>query len=443
MRRRCSFQRARRQWVAAARRERSPAGARRGTPAAGPDPPPPPLQAELGAVSTTRVVKPKHGVGVRVRSGSEREKDRARAPRASTPPLPLPASQVEDLFKEYVSARGTTVMGARGFTLDLGPNALTALVGPSGSGKTTLLRLIAGLEAPTRGRILFDGVDVTDVPARARRVGVVFQGYALFRHMTVADNIAFGPRMLRLPGDVRARVAELLDLIELPHIAHRLPGELSGGQRQRVALARALAADPRVLLLDEPFSALDPEVRVALRTGLVDILRRAGVTAVMVSHDQEEAFAVADDVVVFHRGAPLARGPPEALAADPGSPFVMDFVHEANRLPAGSLLVRAARWGGDEPMVLVPPCAISARSAPPRGSSSVLATVVDASFAGETRKYLLRLADGCLVRAATPTRGDDGETTEGGGRLLAVGGRAHVWCEPGRLMGYREGDLDP
>ena len=191
MRRRCSFQRARRQWVAAARRERSPAGAGRCTPAAGPDPPPPPLQAELGAVSTTRVVKPKHGVGVRVRSGSEREKDRARAPRASTPPLPLPASQVEDLFKEYVSARGTTVMGARGFTLDLAPNALTALVGPSGSGKTTLLRLIAGLEAPTRGRILFDGVDVTDVPARARRVGVVFQGYALIRHMTVADNIGF------------------------------------------------------------------------------------------------------------------------------------------------------------------------------------------------------------------------------------------------------------
>jgi sulfate transport system ATP-binding protein len=184
-------------------------------------------------------------------------------------------------------------------------------------------------------------------------------------------------------------------------------------------------------------------VRAALRAGLVDILRRAGVTAVMVSHDQEEAFDMADDVVILHRGAPLAQGAPAALAADPGSPFVMDFVHEANRLPAASLLPRAMGFATAAHAVLLAPCHVEARAAPPRGAPSVLATVVDASFAGDVRKYELRLADGSVVRAHVPTRGDDGATTEGGGALLEVGGKAHVWAAAERFMGYREEDLMP
>jgi sulfate transport system ATP-binding protein len=164
----------------------------------------------------------------------------------------------------------------------------------------------------------------------------------------------------------------------------------------------------------------------------------------MVSHDQEEAFSMADDVVIFHRGAPLAQGAPDALAADPGSPFVMDFVHEANRLASTSLLPQQMGVGSRHPFVLVAPRDVSARAVPPPGGApSALATVVDASFAGNVRKYVLRLADGSEVRAHVPTRGDDGATTDGGGVLLAVGGRAHVWAAPDAFMGYGDGDLDP
>jgi sulfate/thiosulfate transport system ATP-binding protein len=354
------------------------------------------------------------------------------------------------------------VIGVRSTDLSIRANRLTALVGPSGSGKTTLLRLLSGLESPTSGRILFDETDVTDLPPKARRVGVVFQGYALFRHMTVAENIKFGPRMLNLPGDHDARVAELLDLVELPHIAGRLPGQLSGGQKQRVALARALAAEPRLLLLDEPFSALDPEVRRALRAGLRDILDRAGVTAIMVSHDQEEAFAMADDVVIFNRGSVQQTGSPADVRASPASPFVMDFVHEANKLPSDCIFTRrmGVRAGG-RPYVMCAPGDVAAHRWPPGGprpahadaplggaalppSSStttsspppvhVGATVIDKSFGGAVRKYVLEFDDGVRLAAHVPTAaGDDGD--------LEVSARAYVRCEPGAFLPFDVDDL--
>ena len=348
---------------------------------------------------------------------------------------------MQGLTKVYATPRGP-VTGVRETTLAIRPNALTALVGPSGSGKTTLLRLLSGLESPTSGTIRFDGADVTGLEPKARRVGVVFQGYALFRHLTVFENIAFGPRMLKLPGDVGARVAELLDLVELPHIAGRLPNQLSGGQKQRVALARALAAEPRLLLLDEPFSALDPEVRRALRSGLRDILERAGVTAIMVSHDQEEAFSMADEVIIFNRGGVCQVGTPEDVRARPASPFVMDFVHEANKLPADCIFTR--RMGvaaGGRPYCMCAPGAVKAHRfapppAPPPPSSPphVGATVIDKSFGGSVRKYSLEFDDGVRLAAHVPTAaGEDGD--------LEVGGRAFVRCEPGDFLPFDVDDL--
>jgi sulfate transport system ATP-binding protein len=188
-------------------------------------------------------------------------------------------------------------------SLEVPEGCLLALLGPSGSGKTTLLRVIAGLEAPDSGTVLYRGEDVTRQAARDRHVGFVFQHYALFRHMTVAENVAFGLRVRRRPrAEVKRRVHELLRLVRLEGLGGRLPGQLSGGQRQRVALARALAARPRVLLLDEPFGALDAKVRQELRVWLRRLHDEVGMTSVFVTHDQEEAFEVADRVVVTNRG---------------------------------------------------------------------------------------------------------------------------------------------
>jgi sulfate transport system ATP-binding protein len=214
-----------------------------------------------------------------------------------------------------------------------------ALLGPSGSGKTTLLRVLAGLETPDAGEVRFGGEDYLAIPARRRRAGMVFQHYALFRHMTVADNIAFGlqvrPRANR-PGDaeIRRRVGELLDLVQLPGLGSRYPAQLSGGQRQRVALARALAIEPRMLLLDEPFGALDAPVRRDLRRWLREMHDRAGVTTVFVTHDQEEALDLADRVAILSAGRLIQLGAPQALYDAPASAFVYEFLGAACRLPA-------------------------------------------------------------------------------------------------------------
>jgi sulfate/thiosulfate transport system ATP-binding protein len=216
-------------------------------------------------------------------------------------------------------------------SVNVAGGSLLALLGPSGSGKTTLLRIIAGLERPDSGAVEYHGEDVTNQAARERNVGFVFQHYALFRHMTVFDNIAFGLQVRKHPpAEIKRRVDELLHLVRLERMERRYPSQLSGGQRQRVALARALAIQPKVLLLDEPFGALDAKVRQELRQWLRRLHDEIHMTSVFVTHDQEEAFEVADEVVVMNQGRIEQRGTPEQVFNQPANRFVMDFLGNVN-----------------------------------------------------------------------------------------------------------------
>ena len=225
-----------------------------------------------------------------------------------------------------------------GVSLDITAGELVALLGPSGSGKTTLLRILAGLDVPTSGRVLFDGEDALELTVQQRNVGLVFQNYALFRHMTVLENVSFGLRVrpwARRPKrkEVRRRALELLDLVQLSGLDKRYSFQLSGGQRQRVAFARALAIEPRLLLLDEPFGALDAAVRRDLRRWLREIHDKTGHTTVFVTHDQEEALELADRVVVMREGNIEQIGTPDGIYDNPNSPFVFSFIGESSRLP--------------------------------------------------------------------------------------------------------------
>jgi sulfate transport system ATP-binding protein len=234
--------------------------------------------------------------------------------------------RVTDIAKDF----GKT--GAlRGVSLEIQDGELIALLGPSGSGKTTLLRVIAGLETPSTGKVFFGDADATGVPVQRRRIGFVFQNYALFKHMSVRDNVAYGLRVLprsEQPSntEVQKRVQDLLDLVQLPGVGDRYPRQLSGGQQQRVALARALAVEPRVLLLDEPFGALDAKVRKDLRHWLRELHDRTGHTTVFVTHDQEEALELADRVAILNGGRLEQIGTPDEVYDSPASPFVMSFV---------------------------------------------------------------------------------------------------------------------
>jgi sulfate transport system ATP-binding protein len=237
-----------------------------------------------------------------------------------------------------VTKRFNAFAALAGVDLAIRSGELVALLGPSGSGKTTLLRIIAGLEWPDDGQVLFDGEDALLRSVRERNVGFVFQHYALFRHLTVFENVAFGlrvrPRSRRLPeADIRNRVEQLLNLVQLQPLAGRYPAQLSGGQRQRVALARALAVDPRVLLLDEPFGALDAKVRKELRRWLRQLHEEIHVTSVFVTHDQEEALEVADRIVVMDKGKIQQIGTPEDVYEHPATAFVHEFIGETIVLP--------------------------------------------------------------------------------------------------------------
>ncbi len=238
-----------------------------------------------------------------------------------------------------------------GVDLEVASGELVALLGPSGSGKTTLLRIIAGLDFPTRGQVLFGGADASLKSVQERNVGFVFQHYALFKHMTVADNIAFGLRARprdRRPdaADIARRVETLLDLVQLGGYGPRYPSQLSGGQRQRIALARALAIEPQVLLLDEPFGALDAKVRKELRRWLRELHDKTGHTTLFVTHDQEEALDLADRVVVMSNGRIEQVGSPEDVYDRPATPFVFDFIGEAARIPV-EVAGGVARLGGN------------------------------------------------------------------------------------------------
>src|SRR5438105_9736131 len=259
--------------------------------------------------------------------------------------------EVTKKFGDFVALEDVSVAIPEG--------SLTALLGPSGSGKSTLLRVIAGLEDPDGGQVLLGADDVTHSPARARGVGMVFQHYAAFKHMTVWENVAFGLKVRKRPKDeIGKRVHELLELVQLEGLAKRYPAQLSGGQRQRMALARALAVDPDVLLLDEPFGALDAPVRKELRAWLRRLHDETHTTTVIVTHDQEEAMEVAGQIVVINQGRVEQVGTPRELYEAPANEFVMSFVGPVNKI--GNPFVR--------------PRDISLRL-PPEGGDSTQATV--------------------------------------------------------------------
>ncbi len=238
-------------------------------------------------------------------------------------------------------------------SVEVPAGSLTALLGPSGSGKSTLLRIIAGLERPDAGRVLIEGHDVTSRPPQERGVGFVFQHYAAFKHMTVSKNVAFGLEIRRRPkSEIKDRVAQLLELVQLNGFADRYPAQLSGGQRQRMALARALAVEPDVLLLDEPFGALDARVRKELRAWLRRLHDEVHVTTIFVTHDQEEAMDLADQIVVMSHGQVEQVGGARELYDNPANEFVMTFVGEVNQLGTSFVRPHDVEFGeGDEALV--------------------------------------------------------------------------------------------
>jgi putative spermidine/putrescine transport system ATP-binding protein len=318
-------------------------------------------------------------------------------PRAST------ATEVvlRDLHRHYGAVRALD-----GLTLEMVPGELVVLLGPSGCGKTTALRILAGLDMPTSGHVLVDGRDVTRVPANKRDLGMVFQAYSLFPHLTVMDNVAFGLKLRgRDRGSRRRRAGEMLELVGLTEHSDRYASQLSGGQQQRVALARALAIEPSVLLLDEPLSALDAKVRVQLRDEIRRIQLEVGTTTLFVTHDQEEALAVADRVGVMSAGRLEQLAPPAELYSRPSTPFVAEFVGLSNRLAATVADGTATVLGRSVPtlpgsvtsgagVALVRP--ESVRVEPdPAGEVQVLSV----AFLGSISRVHCRLADGTPVLA--------------------------------------------
>jgi sulfate transport system ATP-binding protein len=325
---------------------------------------------------------------------------------------------------EQVSKRYGAHTVVNDVSLEIASGEFFVLLGPSGSGKSTLLRAAAGLVQVDRGRIRYDGRDVTDLPARERGVGLVFQHYALFRHMTVAENVEFA---LRVRGarreDRRRRRDELLALVALEGFADRMPGQLSGGQQQRVAVARALVHEPAVLLLDEPFGALDAQIRVELRETIRRVQRRLGMTTILVTHDQEEAFALGDRIGVMSNGRLLEAGKPETLYRNPATRFVATFLGAANlllgELSAGELRLGSARikaeasWqpaaARSETVTVVRPEDLEIMDSPERllGSELSTAHVQTVSFAGSLQRIRLQLPlDTTLQSATTPAASD-------------------------------------
>jgi putative spermidine/putrescine transport system ATP-binding protein len=313
----------------------------------------------------------------------------------------LELTGVEKKFGPTVAVEGFDLAAERG--------EFVSFLGPSGCGKTTTLRMIAGFERPTGGRIDIDGEDVTDKAPSKRNVGMVFQSYALFPNMSVADNIGFGLKVRKRPTDqIKKRVSELLELINLPDKGSRYPYQLSGGQQQRIALARALAFEPQVLLLDEPLSALDAKIRVALRTEIRSIQRQLGITTVYVTHDQEEALSLSDRVVVMSEGRIEQIGTPFEVYNFPSTSFVASFVGTLNVLPAsvvdaarGELTVSgqpirlARRFGGgagrDVSIALRPEMVSLGKG--PDGSNTLSGKVVDVAFLGSIVRIRVALGE--------------------------------------------------
>src|SRR3954471_6354109 len=306
-----------------------------------------------------------------------------------------------------IQKRFGTSVAVQDFNLAMEAGELVSFLGPSGCGKTTTLRMIPGFQVPTAGQITLEGADITNRPPNKRKIGMVFQSYALFPNMTVADNIGFGLSVRKRPGDqIRKRVAELLELINLPDKGSRYPYQLSGGQQQRVALARALAFEPQVLLLDEPLSALDAKIRVALRVEIRAIQRQLGITTVYVTHDQEEALSLSDRIVVMSEGRMEQVGPPFEIYNFPATPFVASFVGTLNLLPAkvtgpGALTVAGqpvqvsrpfSDVSGNDANIALRPEMVSLGEGP-AGSNVLRGTVTDVSFLGSIVRIRVGLGE--------------------------------------------------
>ncbi len=332
---------------------------------------------------------------------------------------PIKVENLTKRFGDFVAVDGVT------FDADAG--SITALLGPSGSGKSTVLRMIAGLEIPTAGRIWMEGEEHTNKTVQERRVGFVFQHYALFRHMTVTQNVAFGLAVRKASKDEqRRRIDDLLELVQLSPFRDRYPDQLSGGQRQRVALARALAPRPRVLLLDEPFGALDARVRQDLRRWLDDLHRELGVTSLLVTHDQDEALELANRVVVMHEGRVEQVASPNEIYNEPATAFVAGFVGSANVLH-GNVVNGCVQFGGHRvpgathleegkpARAYVRPHDVRVSPANSAGGSSAEATVERVVTLGWLSRVALRLQDGQVLMAELPN--DELEGIESGARV--------------------------
>lgn len=283
-------------------------------------------------------------------------------------------------------------------SLEIKSGSLVALLGPSGSGKSTLLRLIAGLEMPDSGKILLTGKDATYQSVQERNIGFVFQHYALFKHMTVRKNIAFGLEIRKAPkAKIKARVDELLDLVQLSGLGDRYPSQLSGGQRQRVALARALAVEPKVLLLDEPFGALDARVRKDLRAWLRRLHDEVHVTTVFVTHDQEEAMEVSDEIVVMNKGQVEQTGTPAEIYDHPATAFVMSFIGPVNVLPSTSGIFQSNGFDSAQSEMFLRPQDVIVETSP--NGTTVPARVSRLIHLGWEIQAELTLDDGQVVTA--------------------------------------------
>jgi sulfate transport system ATP-binding protein len=317
--------------------------------------------------------------------------------------------KVENVTKHFEEFRALDNV-----SIDVPDGSLTALLGPSGSGKSTLLRLIAGLEHADSGQVYLNDRDVTDMSVQERGIGFVFQHYAAFKHMTVRDNIAFGLRIKKTPRDqIRDRVKELIRLVQLQGMAHRYPSQLSGGQRQRMALARALAAQPKLLLLDEPFGALDARVRKELREWLRNLHDDVGVTTIFVTHDQEEAMDVAEQIVVMKDGAIEQVGTPNELYEEPRTEFVMQFVGEVNQVDGA----------------YVRPHDLDLSVVPIEGADEVMVERVT-RLGFEVRVLLALTGGGSIWAQVTRTEADELELVKG----------QIVWARPRHAKVFQNGD---